>query len=199
VDEVLVAHLLPAYRSTVHAEVAIGMSRDAVVCAERGWKHLPFFVDAHGVERVRNMGVRLAYENKCDLLLMQDADTFATKPAFGALEALYRTMEKHDAAAVGAAVVVRNGERMNVEPARPGESYEGEAGTGLMLIDLRKLRGMPRPWFRTLVRADGETVQEGEDIHFCRLLKAHGHRVVVDYTFPTGHGYSSVYASRVDI
>ncbi len=194
-----VAHLLPAYRGAVHAEVAIGMSRDAIVCAERGWKHVPFLIDAHGVERVRNMGVRVAYENECDLLLMQDADTFSIKPAFGSLESLHRSMEKHGAAAVGAAVVVRNGERMNAEPAKPGESYEGEVGTGIMLIDLRKLADLPRPWFRTLVRADGETVQESEDIHFCRLLKAHGHKVVVDYTFPTGHGYSSVHASRVDI
>jgi hypothetical protein len=195
---VKVAHLLPAYRGTVHAEVAIGMSRDAIVCAERGWKHAPFLIDAHGVDRVRNMGVRFAYENECDLLLMQDADTFSLRPVFGSLEPLYRTMDKHNAAAVGAAVVVRNGERMNVEPAKPGESYEGEVGTGLMLIDLRKLRDLPRPWFRTLVKTDGETVHESEDIYFCRHLKAHGHKVIVDYTFPTGHGYSSVHASRVD-
>jgi hypothetical protein len=194
----IVAHLLPAYRGTVHAEVAIGMSRDAIVCAERGWKHVPFLIDAHGVERVRNMGVRVAYENNADLLLMQDADTFALKPAFGSLESLHTSMVKHDAAAVGAAVVVRNGNRMNAEPARPGESYEGEVGTGIMLIDLAKLRDLPRPWFRTLTAPDGETVQQGEDIFFCRQLKAYGHKVIVDYTFPTGHGYSSVHASRVD-
>lgn len=194
-----VAHLLPAYRGTVHAEVAIGMSRDAIVCAERGWKHIPFLIDAHGIERVRNMGVRIAHENNCDLLLMQDADTFAIQPAFGSLESLYRTMEKHNAAAVGAAVLVRNGNHMNVEPARPGESYEGQVGTGLMLIDLRKLTELPRPWFRTLIAPDGESIQQGEDIFFCRQLKAYGHTVIVDYTFPTGHGYSSVHASRVDI
>lgn len=193
-----VAHLLPAYRGTVHAEVAIGMSRDALVCAELGWKHVPFLIDAHGVERVRNMGVRIAYENQCDLMLMQDADTFALQPAFGSLESMWRTMQKHGAAAVGAAVVTRNGTRMNVEPARPGESYEGEVGTGLMLVDLRKLRDLPRPWFRMVTRDDGETIQTSEDIYFCRLLKANGHRVVVDYTFPTGHGYSSIHASRTE-
>lgn len=194
-----VAHLLPAYRGTVHASVAIGMSRDAIVCAERKWKHMPFLIDAHGVERVRNMGVRVAYENNADLMLMQDADTFALEPAFGSLESLYAAMEKHDAAAVGAAVVVRNGERMNCEPARPGESYEGEVGTGIMLVDLRRLRDLPRPWFRMLTAPDGETVQQSEDIFFCRQLKAYGHKVIVDYTFPTGHGYSSVHASRVDV
>jgi hypothetical protein len=136
-----VAHLLPAYRGTVHAEVAIGMSRDAIVCAERKWLHVPFCIDAHGIDRVRNMGVRLAYEQGADLLLMQDADTFSVRPAFGSLESLWSTMEKHDAAAVGAAVAVRNGDTMNCEPARPGESYEGEVGTGIMLLDLRKLRG----------------------------------------------------------
>jgi hypothetical protein len=175
------------------------MARDATVCAERGWKHIPYLIDAHGIERVRNTGVRIAYEQQADLLMMQDADTFALLPAYGSLESLYATMVKHDAAAVGAAVVVRNGERMNAQPARPGESYEGEVGTGIMLIDLQKLRDLPRPWFRTLTSTDGETVQQSEDIFFCRQLKAHGHRVIVDYTFPTGHGYSSVHASRIDV
>jgi hypothetical protein len=193
-----VAHLVPAYRGTVHAKVAIGMSRDAIVCSERRWKHMPFLIDAHGIERVRNMGVRIAYENKADLLLMQDADTFALEPAFGALEPLFTTMEKHGAAAVGAAVVTRNGDRMNAEPARPGESYEGEVGTGIMLINLAKLHDLPRPWFRTLIAPDGEVVQQSEDIFFCRQLKAYGHKVIVDYTFQTGHGYSSVHVSRID-
>ncbi len=192
-----VAHLLPAYRGTVHVEVAIGLARDAVICTERGWKHVPFAIDAHGIERVRNQAVTLAYRNGCDLLLMQDADTFAVLPAYGAIESLWQTMQKHDAAAVGAAVVVRNGERMNVEPARPGESYEGEVGTGLMLIDLRKLAELPRPWFSTENHDDGERVKCSEDIWFCRLLKKHGHRVIVDYTFPTGHGFSSIHTSRI--
>lgn len=173
------------------------MARDATVCAERGWKHVPFSIDAHGIDRVRNQAVRIAYENKCDLLLMQDADTFAVLPAYGCLETMLDTMQKHDAAAVGAAVVVRNGERMNVEPARPGESYEGEVGTGLMLIDLGKLRDLPRPWFRMDTSDDGEGIRCSEDIWFCRLLRKHGHRVVVDYTFQTGHGYSSVHTSRI--
>lgn len=194
-----VLHLLPAYRGTVHAQVAIGMSRDAIVCAERGWKHIPFCIDAHGIDRVRNMGARVAIENNADLLLMQDADTFALQPAFGCLESLYKTMERHGAAAVGAAVVVRNGDRMNCEPAKPGESYEGDVGTGIMLVDMRRIMDVPRPWFRTLVKSDGESVYESEDIHFCRLLRAHGHKVIVDYTFPTGHGYSSVHATRLDI
>lgn len=192
-----VGHLLPAYRGEVHVETAIGLARDAVICTERGWKHVPFAIDAHGIDRVRNQAVRIAYENGCDLLMMQDADTFAVLPAYGSLESLWQTMEKHDAAAVGAAVVVRNGSRMNVEPALPGESYEGEVGTGLMLIDLRKLRDLPRPWFRMLNKPDGETVHQSEDIFFCRHLKSYGHKAIVDYTFPTGHGYSSIHASRV--
>lgn len=173
------------------------MSRDAIVCSERGWRHIPFCIDAHGIDRVRNTGVRIAYENAADLLLMQDADTFALQPAFGSLESLHATMSKHDAAVVGAVVCVRNGQRMNAEPARPREAYEGEVGTGLMLIDLRKLAELPRPWFRTIIGPDGEQVKESEDIAFCRLLKRKGYRVIVDYTFPTGHGYSSIHATDV--
>ena len=193
-----VMHLLPAYRGTVHAEVAIGMSRDAIVCSERGWKHMPVCIDAHGIDRVRNMAVRIAYDNACDLLLMQDADTFSILPAYGSLESMWNTMDKFGAAAVGAAVAVRNGETMNVQPALPNQAYEGEVGTGLMLIDLNKLKDLPRPWFRTELFEDGERVKTSEDIWFCRYLKRQGFSVYIDYTFRTGHGYSSVHTSSLD-
>lgn len=193
----LVAHLIPAYHGTLHAQVAVDMTRTTLVCAERGWKYVPICIDMHGIERVRNLGVKQAYELGADLLLMQDADTFSLPPAFGPLEPLYSSMERCDAAVVGAAVITRNGERMNCEPAVPGRIYAGEVGTGLMLIDLRKLRDLPQPWFVQDVASDGITLRVGEDIGFCRLVKSAGRVVVVDYSFNTGHGYSSVNATNV--
>jgi hypothetical protein len=104
-------------------------------------------------------------------------------------------MHKNQAAVVGAAVVTRNGKRMNCEPVRPGDVYEGEVGTGYMLIDLFRLRDLPRPWFVHRDSPDGLKVECGEDIYFCRHAKAHGHSVLVNFAIPMGHADQSVSAS----
>jgi len=193
---VRIGHLVPAYGQRVHVQVALAFAREASWCEHAGHVHVPFFVDMIGVDRSRNTAVSLAIKAKCDFLLMQDADTYALpEHNYSAMSALLETMTAHDVAAVGAAVASRNRDRMNCEPARPGEVYEGEVGTGLMLIDLRKLADLPRPWFRYEVAADGETVQCGEDLYFCRRVKAAGHKVLVDYTIPTGHVASVVVSS----
>jgi hypothetical protein len=93
---------------------------------------------------------------------------------------------------VAAAFVIRNGERVNCEPARPGEVYPGEAGTAYMLIDMWKLRELPRPWFVHKDTEDGLSVECGEDIRFCRWAREHGHSVIVNYALPTGHAMSHV-------
>jgi hypothetical protein len=64
-----------------------------------------------------------------------------------------------------------------------------------MLIDLLKLRDLPRPWFVHRDTDDGLGVVCGEDIYFCRHAKAHGHRVMVNYAIPMGHADQSVSAS----
>ena len=191
-----VAHFVPAYRSTMHAEVAMGLARDAAWCASVGWDHAPFYADCNGIARARNLGLRTAQANDCDLLLMQDADTFALPTAGSALAHLFRNLRKSDAAVIGAAVLIRNGDGVNCEPATPGEVYDGEVGTGLMLIDLRKLASLPLPWFVQRDTADGCGVDVGEDIGFCRAVKAAGHRVLVDYSIPTGHAFHIVEATR---
>lgn len=179
-----IGHYVPAYGQRVHVQVAMALAREAAWCEASGHQHVPFFTDIIGVDRARNTAAELAYRSGCDLLLMQDADTYALpEHNYSAI----RPLLAHGAAVVGAAYASRNRDRMNCEPARPGEVYEGVVGTGLMLIDLRKLAELPRPWFAYRVAADGMTVECGEDLHFCRLVKAAGHSVLVDYTIPTGH------------
>lgn len=209
-----IAHCIPAYRSQVHIEVALGMARDAEFCWTNGGDaahhyqhiHMPFFVDCSGIARARNLGVERAIAAGADLLLFQDTDVFmpVTKPnqvrspACSALEALLGTLNNNlDAAAVGAACCIRNGNRMNCEPARPGEVYPGIVGTGLMLIDLRKIADIPRPWFRHYDTQDGLGVECGEDVYFCRLLQKHGHMVIVDYSIETGHAGGVVDLTRI--
>jgi hypothetical protein len=192
---VRIGHYLPAYRQSVHVQVALAMAREASWCAGAGHVHVPFFTDINGIARARNIAVATAMKAGCDVLLMQDSDTFALpEHNYSAIERLLATMIEHDAAVVGAPYPVRNGETMCCEPARPGEVYPGEVGTGLMLIDLRKLADLPRPWFRFVEADDGSTVTCGEDIYFCRLAKSAGYKVLVDYTIPVGHAFSTVVA-----
>jgi hypothetical protein len=195
---VRIGHFVPAYRQQVHVEVAMSMARDTSWAKAAGVEHCPFWVDASGIARARNLAVDTARRLDCDLLLMQDADCFGLPQVGSALGRLMRSMQSAGAAAVGAAFAVRNGASMNCEPARPGELYDGIVGTGLMLIDMRALAALPRPWF---VHRDDETgtrVAVGEDVNFCRLVRAAGHRVSVDYTFPTGHASTEVVGTHAD-
>ena len=182
----IISLAVPAYRQVMNAQTAYAWAQDMATALELGWRPALQWVDATGIARARNVIVQQAMNVGARLLLTCDSDTFPTNP-HGGLTRMWETMQKHDAAVVGAAVVTRNGTRMNCEPARPGETYEGEVGTGYMLIDLFKLRDLPRPWFVQTDSADGLTVAVGEDIGFCRAAKAAGHRVVVDFSMSMGH------------
>ncbi len=190
----IVALAIPAYRQSVHARTAYCWAQDALTCAEFGWNPVLIWVDNSGIPRARNTIVKIAEEAGADLLLSCDSDSFALAPE-GGLKHLWATMQRHNAAIVGAAMVTRNGSRMNCEPARPGESYEGEVGTGYYLADLRRLRDLPKPWFVHEDSDDGLNVKCGEDIHWMRLARKHGHTVIVDYTIPMGHADQSVSAT----
>lgn len=185
---------IPAYRQQVHARTAYAWAQDSLTAQELGWKPLLIYADNTGVARSRNTLVKLAEDAGARLLLMCDSDTFPLPPE-GGLVHMWKAMTDTGAAVVGAAVVTRNGKRMNCEPAQPGEIYPGEVGTGYMLIDLWKLRDLPRPWFVHKDTPDGLKVECGEDIYFCRHAKAHGHSVIVHFALPMGHADQSVQAT----
>ena len=187
----------PAYRQQINVRTATNMVQDALWAQSQGWQVAPLWVDVSGIARARNLLVKEAERVGARLLLMCDSDTFALPPE-GGLEHMWQTMCEHRAAAVGAAVVTRNGSRMNCEPARPGETYEGEVGTGYFLLDLVKLRDVPKPWFVHRDTEDGLGVLCGEDIAACRLFKQHGHKVVVDFALPMGHADQSIAATGDD-
>jgi hypothetical protein len=186
-----IALALPAYRQQVNVQTAYTWAQDALTCAELGWNPILMWVDNSGIPRARNTIVQMAENADARLLLMCDSDSFPDLPE-GGLKHMWQAMQNEQAAVVGAAFVTRNGTRVNCEPSRPGEIYEGEVGTAYMLIDLWKLRDLPRPWFVHRDTPDGLKVECGEDIYFCRHAKAHGHRVIVNYALPTGHADNSV-------
>jgi hypothetical protein len=191
---VIIALSIPAYRQQVHARTAYAWAQDSLTATALGWNPMLIWADNTGVARSRNTIVKLAEDAGARLLLMCDSDTFPL-PMDGGLGLMWEAMHKNQAAVVGAAVVTRNGKRMNCEPVRPGDVYEGEVGTGYMLIDLFRLRDLPRPWFVHRDSPDGLKVECGEDIYFCRHAKAHGHSVLVNFAIPMGHADQSVSAS----
>lgn len=181
-----IALAIPAYRQSVNANTALAWVQDALTARDLGWTPIPFFVDCSGIARARNRIVESALSADARLLLMMDSDSHPDAPE-GGLGHMWHVMQETQAAVVGAAFVMRNGARVNCDPVRPGEAYEGEVGTAYMLVDLWKLRDLPKPWFVHRDSADGLGVECGEDIYFCRHAKAHGHRVLVNYALPTAH------------
>lgn len=182
----IIALAIPAYRQTVNVQTAYAWAQDSMTALELGWKPVLVWCDNSGIARARNVIVKTAEDAGARLLLMCDSDGFPDVRE-GGLAHMWRVMQEQQAAVVGAAFVTRNGARVNVEPSRPGEIYDGEVGTGYMLVDLWRLRDLPRPWFVHKDTSDGLKVECGEDVYFCRHAKAHGHRVIVNYALPTAH------------
>lgn len=192
----IVALSIPAYKQTVNVNTAYAWAQDTASALELGWRPALLRVDMTGIERARNMLVKQATEAGARLLLMCDSDTFPVRHD-GGLKHMWQAMQDTDAAVVGAAVPVRNGDSMNCEPAKPGEVYDGVVGTGYMLIDLWKLRDVPKPWFVCELDESGIEKVVGSDIGFCRLVQRHGHRVVVNYALQMAHADQSAIATRL--
>ena len=184
---------IPAYGQRVHIGTALALAQDNATALSLGWKPLLLWTDCNSIEVARNLIVKQSIESGARLLLMTDSDTAAIG---GALDHLWQSMQSTGAAVVGAAVPIRNGDSMNCEPARPGEVYEGVVGTGCILIDLVKLRDLPRPWFRCEFNEDGTEKTVGSDIGFCRAVQRHGQRVIVDFSLQTMHAEVSAVATR---
>lgn len=190
-----IALVIPAYRQSCHIETARVWAQDALTAVSLGWRPFMFWTDCNSIEVARNTIVREAERAECRLLLMCDADT-APVPLEGGLRSMWNVMVETGAAVTGAAVPIRNGSSMNCEPAKPGEAYPGEVGTGYMLIDMLKLRNVPKPWFRCVLSEDGTSKALGSDIGFCRLVREHGHIVTVNYRLAMAHVEQAAVATR---
>ena len=77
-------------------------------------------------------------------------------------------------------------------PAEPFSRINGYpilVGTGLMLIDLEKVKPVSKPWFKfdTFWNEGEEPGYTGEDIYFCRKVWKAGLEVWCDPTIKIGH------------
>ena len=191
-----IALACPSYQQRMHIGSAYAWAQDSMSALELGWRPVLLWVDANNIEIARNILVKQADDAGARLLLMMDADSFPTLPQ-GGLAHMWRAMCDHSAAIVGAAIPIRNGNGMNCEPATPGEVYEGVVGSAYLLIDTWKLRDLPRPWFKLDMSADGMSKAIGSDINFCKMVQAHGRKVIVNFALPTAHAEMAAVATRV--
>lgn len=186
---------VPSYKQSVSVQTAYAWAQDAMTARDLGWQPILLWVDMTGIERARNMIIKQAEQAGARLVLMMDSDTFPV-PLVGGLGHLWQTMQDHGAAVVGAAVPIRNGETMNCQPARPGETYAGQVGSAYLLVDLWRLRDLPRPWFECVLDDAGIEKAVGSDINFCRKVEAAGHKVIVDFSIQMAHHELTATATR---
>ena len=79
-------------------------------------------------------------------------------------------------------------EEIPAEPFCKIDGYPIRVGTGVMMIDLEKVRHLSKPWFfMESFWNDEEIGYTGEDIYFCRKVWAAGLEVWCDPTIPVGH------------
>jgi len=190
-----IALAIPAYQQRVHVQTAHAWAQDMATAIELGWRPMLLWTDCNSIEVARNTIVSQAMQADARLLLMCDSDTMPV-PLEGGLKSMWGVMSATGSPVVGAAVPVRNGDSMNCQPARPGEVYPGVVGTGYMLIDLWKLRDLPRPWFKCELSDDGMSKSVGSDIGFCRAVQSAGYQVIVNFQLAMAHAETSAVATR---
>lgn len=192
----IIALGIPSYKQLVHVCVAQNWAQDTIFAMQQGWRPLLLWTDTNSIECSRNLLVKQAEDAGARLLLMADSDTFPAPPS-GGLRQMWDAMCETGAAVVGAVVAIRNGDGVNVQPALPGQIYECEAiGTAYQLIDLAKLRHLPKPWFQVQISEDGTSKAVGSDIGFARAVRSAGHKVVAHYQLQMAHVESVATATR---
>lgn len=181
----IVAMFVPSYRGQMTFDAARSLAMDAVAASSLGLRAYISNASMASIERSRNWAIDNARQNDARLLLMRDADV-GSEP--DALPRMLKSMVDTDAAVVGCAVALRDGKRANCEPYQPNDVYECHAvGTGLMLIDLRKLESLEMPWFKMDLADDGIGLTQSEDVYFCEQVRKHGQTVVCNSRIQTTH------------
>jgi len=89
----------------------------------------------------------------------------------------------------------RSGKRIATTPASTGLEAVDSVGMAVMLMRTDVVRQLPRPWFR-----HGENTETGadvgEDITFCRALRAAGHAILIDHDLSQEIGHIGQHTYR---
>ena len=147
------------------------------------------------IEELRNNIVRESLDIGATSLIMMDTDqvyhpkTIPTLlkhklPIVGAL--VHRRYPPFDSLMLKKKETANTIEYESIDDYEPDSLVEVDAtGSGCLMFDMEVFRNMPAPWFKTVRNPDGTTL--GEDVGFCKDLKAAGYRIFVDTSVPAGH------------
>jgi hypothetical protein len=87
----------------------------------------------------------------------------------------------------------RQGQRIQTAPDSTGLEAVDSVGLAVMLMQMDFVAGLPQPWFRHGTEAGTDI---GEDLMFCRALKAAGHEIYVDHDLSQKVGHIGQYTYR---
>jgi hypothetical protein len=121
------------------------------------------------------------------------ADTAIRLGAHGqsivACNAVMKTPDRHFTA-------WKMGARVVSDATTTGLESVDTVGMAVMLMRVDVVDGLTHPWFRHGLNEAGEDV--GEDVRFCRLLRARGHEIYIDHDLSKEIGHIGQYTFRPD-
>jgi hypothetical protein len=91
---------------------------------------------------------------------------------------------------------MRGGQRLDTTPQATGLEPCDTVGMAVMLLRTSVVADLPRPWFRHGLNDAGDDV--GEDVRFCRTLRAAGHEIYVDHDLSKEIGHIGQHTYRPD-
>jgi len=170
-SSLMIGYFIPAYGGQVSAEVVGSVLVAYGWSCKNGHDFRYWWADVQPICRARNMALAKAMSLGCDILVMQDADTWAVGDH---MTPLIDALDGETIAAAVAPVRLRDGSGVNV--VRGGSVEIIKAGAALIAIDLRVMT-IPAP-FRWVIAPDGVTVEAGEDVSFSAGCVERGWRLV---------------------
>lgn len=189
-----IGHWIPSYTQSFHSQLAGQLMLDSEAVAMRGDRYVHWSTSSCDLTLLRNVALWRAMENGFDYLCMQDADVFSVGKG-SPVKMLLETAQDTKAAVIGAPVVMRYRNSVNVLPYTAGEVYDcSKLGTGLVLIDIAQMREIADTYegpffFRTYKDKRGTVPDVGADVFFSYLVRSQGKRLVCDARIPTTHAY----------
>lgn len=184
--KIKIKYCFPTYRRQVCLDTMFSFYRDMLWINSQD----KYELDVEGKEGIgihlhRNSAIQGAIKDGCRYLFMIDADVYGIDKS--PLKTLMGSLKKFNAVAAGAAVVCRTN-KVNSRAYQGGRVMRGWIGTGMILIDVKKLvEKVKPPWFKFRDNEDGTQIARGEDFYFCEKCEKHGLTTVVDATMITGH------------
>jgi len=100
--------------------------------------------------------------------------------------------------ASGLFTAFRDEQRIQTTAASTGLEAVEYCGMGAMLMRTDVVADLPRPWFRHGINEHGGDI--GEDVGFCRALRAAGHTIYIDHdlTKEVGHIGQYIYRAQTE-